>query len=228
MNSICECSKSWGKRLALDTRLNYVSAVWSPRGINDEIILSLEKITSYSSSVCSNILQLKSNLYFHHSAHYTRTRDYLRGLAQIKSPPGIYYTESLENKKNLLHYENTINEQSAKLELNENKTKLLENQVKTMKDEIIQLENDNAAIEQNSGGCEPPEKGPLLFEDADSLSEDVKSGAQRLAIRLTDSAGEGIPTSSLTIENDIAQRLKELALTKIQQLSEQLNNKWTP
>ena len=98
-------------------------------------------------------------------------------------------------------------------------------EIETYKAEVIKIENELAAVEQNLER-KAIESGNDILHEPEPISEDVKNGAQRFALRLTDSKGEPIPISTLTVDNDIYLKIQEIAIYKINELAEQfkLNN----
>mmetsp|Transcript_7677 Transcript_7677/g.14488 ORF Transcript_7677/g.14488 Transcript_7677/m.14488 type:complete len:407 (+) Transcript_7677:1088-2308(+) len=84
---------------------------------------------------------------------------------------------------------------------------------------LSRVEVECIVMQQNAGKADVVVEQRPLLKMPDELSEDVSSGAQRIAFRLTDSAGEPIPISRLTVETDLLAKMRESALHKLKELS---------
>lgn len=220
---IAKASNFWGKRLALDTKIRYNITVKSTRSINDEILGSLQALCSITNHILSALLQLKSNLYYNTSQLYFNSVNYLAHLREQTFTPGIEYTKAIQNIQDLKLSERKIDEQ--RLQIQSLEKELAESISNTTKanNQVRELENLIAAVEQNLDQ-KADEIGKSIFEETEIISEDVKNGVQRVALRLTDSQGEAVPISSLKVENDLYEKIKEVAVIKINQLAEKMNS----
>ncbi|CAG9326812.1 unnamed protein product [Blepharisma stoltei] len=223
VQSITKCSNFWGKRLALDTKLRYKITVKSTRSINDEILGSLQALCSVVNHICSALLQLKSNLYFNTSQLYFNSVSYLTNLREISYTPGIEYSKAIQNVQDLKLSERKIDEQRLQIQRLEKELEKSQTCTEKANNEVRQLQNILVAIEQNAEKSEE-EVGKNIFQESEPISEDVKNGAQKVALRLTDSNGEPVPISTLNVESDLYEKIKEVAILQINKLAEKVNN----
>ena len=185
----------------------------------------LQNLIHLLNQICSEILQLRPNFYYSLNPLYSFTSNYLSDLRKTSYLPGINYSQSLENVKTLNNFETKIKDLTQTMNSLEKQNFFLLKEIETYKAEVIKIENELAAVEQNLER-KAIESGNDILHEPEPISEDVKNGAQRFALRLTDSKGEPIPISTLTVDNDIYLKIQEIAIYKINELAEQfkLNN----
>jgi hypothetical protein len=222
-NVIIETNKTLVERLSLDRNLKYKNTVKDTQNLNDDIISDLQKLSVLLNHICSEIIQLRSNFYYCLNPLYQNTVNYLQDLRKIPNTPGIPYSQSLENVKFLQISETKIKDQLQTISILEKQNSILQKDIEKYKEDITKIENELAAVEQNLER-KNIEFGKDILHEPESLSEDVKNGAQRFALRLSDFNGEPIPISTLTVKNDLYLKIQELAINKINELSERIKN----
>ena len=220
-STIIEAGKALSERLLLDQTIKYKINVKDAQGINDDLLTEIQNLTGLLNRVCSEVMQLKPNFYYSLNPLCQFTSKYLSGLREISGTPGIPYSESLENVERLGLNDIKIKEQAQNIgNLEKNNANLIR-EIEKYKAEITKIENELAAVEQNLER-KAIESGSGILHEHETISEDVKSGAQRFALRLTDSNGEPIPISTLSANNDLYLKIQELAINKINELAEQI------
>ena len=225
-SSVVDIEKNLKERLALDKILKYKVIVKDTQQINEDILIEFQRFSSFFNHFCSEIMQLRSPFYYSLNPLYHSTSTYLQDLRKNSSIPGIPYVQSLENLKLLTNNEIKIKEQFQSIQNVEKQNHNLQKEIDKYKAEITKFENELAAVEQN---LERRVIGDLtdakqILHEHESISDDVKNGAQRFALRLTDFHGEAIPISTISVNNDIYLKIQEIALNKINELAEKIKN----
>jgi chromosome segregation ATPase len=215
-----EIFKIWSKRLAMDTRIRYNVPVKSTRSINDAIQSSLSEFSSTFGQAVSTFLQLRGSWYYFYNRRYKNTVLYLQRLRDAKYQPGIPYDQAHSNLEKLKGTEVIVDEQRLEILSLQKDIEVSRKETQKVKEQVIQLENECAALEQNLSRGET-ETGPSLVKEPEVLSEDVRNGAQRLAVRLIDSLGEAVPVSQLTIERDLIEKMKKTAEERIREMADE-------
>lgn len=219
--AIGDMAKILIERLSLDKYLKYSTGVKDVSLINDDIVLAVNALTSFLSHFCSEIMQLKAPFYYSTSPFYHSTANYLTSLRQISQTPGIPYQTALVNVKTLSIQDRKLTENTQTIANLEKNNQGLQKDIEKYKAEVLKIENELAAVEQNLER-KVLESGKDLLHEPESISEDVKNGAQRFALRLTDFNGEPTPLSTLTVSNDLYLKIQEIAVSRINELAEQL------
>lgn len=220
-STVTEAFNVLTSRLLLDKVVKYKAIVKDTQPVNNEINKQIQQFTIFLSTICSEILQLRPNFYYSLNPLCKMTSNYLQSLREIPHTTGVPYSQSLENVESLLQAESKIKEQSQNISSLEKNNSNLVREIEKYKAEVTKIENELAAVEQNLDR-KTIEPGNGILHDHESISEDVKSGAQRFAMRLTDVNGEPVPLSALNLSNDLYLKIQELAINKINELSEQI------
>jgi hypothetical protein len=218
VSEITELVHLLSSRLALDKTLRLKSNLKEQEVITESLQKDLQQIPSSLSQFYSELMQIKPNFYYSLSSSNQTTINYLKTLRSFPPSEGVSYSKALEDVKILQETQEKIKDQVLSIQTYEKNNFSLQREINKLRADVTRLENELAAVEQN---CERNtfETGNDLLHEPESFSEDVKSGAQRFAVKLTDCHGEPVPLSSLTVSNDVYLKIQEIAVNKIQELA---------
>lgn len=214
-----EAVEIFESRLVLDKTLKYKGSLQELSLITEKLSEDLKSIPGNLNQFYSEIMQIKPSFYYNLSSAHITTSNYLQKLRNSSISSGISYTDSLENINQLRTIEDNYKKQSETLNEAEKNNKGLVKEIERLKAEVVRVENELAAVEQNFER-KTIETGGDLVPEPESISEDVKSGAQRFALRLTDCNGEPVPLSQLTVANDVFLKIQELAVHRIMEIGQ--------
>jgi chromosome segregation ATPase len=219
-SKLSETSEVWTQRFELDLSVKYVGfRVKSTRAANEAAASSYQGLLSKASQLNQLLQQTQTDWSYFCSPMVRRASNYLTSLRKDRAVEGVPYQVALQNLVKLRQAEQVIDDQ--RFEMHELETQLDEARQNTQdaREALSQVENECIVMQQNAGKTDILVEQCPLLKLPEELSEDVGIGAQRIAIRLTDSSGEPIPISRLSVETDLLAKMRESALHKLKELS---------
>lgn len=224
---VVDCNEAveiFESRLEIDKTLKYKGSLHELNIITERLSEDLKSIPVNLSQFYSEIMQIKPNFYYNMSSSHLNTTNYLQKLRNTPVSPGISFTQALVNLEELKNTNEKYIKQCEIISALEKNNQGLNKEIEKLRAEVIRIENELAAVEQNFER-KTIETGGDLVPEPEAISEDVKSGAQRFALRLTDCNGEPVPLSQLTIANDAYLKIQEIAVHKIMEISQYIQKK---
>lgn len=221
VSQIIQAIEILSSRLIQDKTLQFKDNLKELEVVIQSLQDDLKLIPSALNQFYSELMQVKPYFYYSLNQNHLSTLSYLHKLRSLPQSSGVSYQASLKNLTLLSQFEDKNKKQTESIQILEKSNSALNLEINKLKSEITKIENELAAVEQNleRKNCE---NGAELLSEPEIISEDVKSGAQRFAVRLTDCRGEPVPLSELNVKNDAYLKIQELAVNKIQELAYKL------
>ena len=221
VSQIIQAIEILSSRLTQDKTLQFKDNLKELEVVIQSLQDDLKLIPNALNQFYSELMQVKPYFYYSLNQNNLSTLSYLHKLRSLPQSSGVSYQASLKNLSLLSQFEDKSKKQAESILILEKSNSALNLEINKLKSEITKIENELAAIEQNleRKNCE---NGAELLSEPEIISEDVKSGAQRFAVRLTDCHGEPIPLSEINVRNDSYLKIQELAVNKIQELAYKL------
>lgn len=219
-SKLSEACDQWAQRFELDLSVKYVGfRVKSTRSANEAAISAIQGLATKANQLSQLLQQTQPDWSYFCNPIIRRGAHYLATLRKDRSPEGVPYQVSLQNLVKLRQAEQVIDDQRTEMQELEAQLEDAKLSTQEAREALSRVENECIVMQQNAGKTDVRVEQRPLLKAPEELSENVSIGAQRIAIRLTDNAGEPIPIARLTVETDLLAKIRESALHRLKELS---------